>query len=70
MPGETLEPGQYSFPFSVALPDWLPASMAFACYRESGHLSISYSLTAQFVAQESFGDHTFLNRKAIHVYRP
>jgi len=29
-PNQTLPPGQYSFPFCISLPSWLPASMAVA----------------------------------------
>ena len=51
-PNETLPPGQYSFPFSIALPDWLPASMAICTPFEFATLSVGYRLVAQFIPTE------------------
>ena len=51
-PNETLPPGQYSFPFSIALPDWLPASMAICTPMEPATLSVGYRLVAQFIPTE------------------
>ena len=51
-PNQTLPPGQYSFPFCISLPSWLPASMAVAQYREWARLSVEYRLVAQFIPTE------------------
>ena len=40
-------PGQWSYPFTVKLPDWLPASMLLTSKHERAQLSINYHLRAQ-----------------------
>jgi len=40
-------PGQYSFPFSLVIPDWLPASMMLGGDWED-RMIVKYSLMAQF----------------------
>ena len=42
-----LPAGQYSFPFSLQVPEWLPASVMFDTgHSDGGQLSISYHLRA------------------------
>ena len=41
-------PGQYAYPFSVKLPQWLPASMCQTNDKNSQEFSIKYILRAQF----------------------
>ena len=41
--------GQWSFPFTLQLPDWLPASMGYASHgRGSNTILIYYNIFAQF----------------------
>ena len=42
-------PGQYSFPFSIQLPDWLPASMLLAVEKETARIGVEYALVAELV---------------------
>ena len=44
----TLPQGQYSFPFSVVLPDWLPASFEVANEHEKSRMGVRYYLKANF----------------------
>jgi len=41
-------PGQYSYPFSVTIPDWIPASMLFTGKRKT-KMHIRYRLRAEMV---------------------
>jgi hypothetical protein len=36
--------GMFTYPFSMQLPDWLPASIIFCSHIESAKLSINYSI--------------------------
>ena len=45
----SLDTGQYSFPFSIQLPDWLPASMSIGRQHERARLNVEYKLVAHFV---------------------
>lgn len=46
----TSAPGHYSFPFTFAVPEWLPASVLFAENKNNcERFEISYTLSAQFV---------------------
>ena len=42
-------PGQYSFPFQIQLPDWLPGSMILAVEKECARIGVEYALVAQLV---------------------
>ena len=48
-PDNCLAAGQYTFPFSIDLPNWIPASMMFSGSHEQAKFSIQYQLRAQFV---------------------
>lgn len=48
-PTGMLEQGQYSFPFSVYLPDWLPASFEIATDHEQARMGVSFRLSAKFI---------------------
>jgi hypothetical protein len=41
-------PGQFSFPFSIVLPDWLPSSMVLNTLHESSYMAIKYIIAAEF----------------------
>ena len=41
-------PGQMSYPFSLKIPEWLPASMMMAGHWED-RLIVKYELRAQFI---------------------
>ena len=41
--------GHHSFPFSIKLPEWLPASMCCATGYNLSYAGIEYTLVAQFV---------------------
>ena len=41
--------GQWSYPFSIKLPEWLPASMTCATGYNKSYCGIEYSLIAQFI---------------------
>ena len=60
-PGQVAQPGQYAYPFSVQIPDWLPNSMAF-CPKKNNAMSIpevyadhQFFLLAQFVPMDKDG---------------
>ena len=55
-PNGQLAQGQYSFPFSVQLPDWLPASFELATDVEEARMSVRFKLKAKF-------ENTKLNHK-------
>ena len=70
-------PGQMTFPFSIQLPDWLPASMAVGMKTKYGRLSVEYHLVAQFVPKnkQDWADKeqtisSFYCGLPIYVYRP
>ena len=42
-----MNPGQYSFPFSIKLPSWLPASMMLAVKDNKARMGVRYTLKAQ-----------------------
>jgi hypothetical protein len=54
-----LPPGQYSFPFAMQIPEWLPASMGLPGEVEEGLIQIRYSINAQFTPT---GDAGFANK--------
>ena len=70
-------PGHYSYPFSLQLPDWLPASMMMAGGSNSSELTIRYTLRAQLTP---LNEKDWANRKEkisqfqgstlIYVFRP
>ena len=41
-------PGQWSYPFSLQIPDWLPSSMMLPTGKDDALLKIEYHLRAQF----------------------
>ena len=72
-----LPPGQYSFPFSFTLPDWLPASMACGILWERARAGIEYRLVAQFLPkyQQHWCDDrrilsSFNTQTPLYVMRP
>jgi len=46
-PSEICPAGQYSFPFSIQLPDWLPSSVMHANREDDATLGIFYLLKAE-----------------------
>ena len=48
-------PGQWSYPFTLTLPDWLPASMLLGSRHERSQLGIHYSLRAQMTPSSDDG---------------
>ena len=69
--------GQMSFPFSLVIPDWLPASMMLAGDLEEGRLSVEYSLRAQFTpkhhcdwADVKHNISSFKGTRMVYIYRP
>lgn len=70
-------PGQTSYPFTLQIPEWLPASMMLGGDHESAQLSIQYSIRAQFTPQNvvDWADphkhiSSFKGTRMIYVYRP
>ena len=45
-------PGQWSYPFTLQLPDWIPASFMLGGDHEKAQLSIQYSLRGQFTPKD------------------
>ena len=71
------QPGQYTFPFALTIPDWLPASMVLAGQIEKGRLSITYSIQAQFTpanpddwSAPGSNRSSYCGSRVIFVYRP
>jgi len=69
--------GQWTFPFSFMLPEWLPASMTVGARKERAKLSLHYRLKAQFVpinAQDYANDKclrsSFYAERDIYIWRP
>ena len=69
-------PGQMSFPFSIHIPDWLPASMMLGGHWED-RMSVKYHLGAQFTPKNTcdWADDTgkissFRGSTPIYLYRP
>lgn len=69
-----LAPGEYSFPFSMQLPAWLPASFSMGADAES-KLQIRYFLKAQFVPFDeninvALGISPYRCDRLIFIHRP
>lgn len=69
--------GMFTYPFSMQLPDWLPASIIFCSHIESAKLSINYSIQAQFTPskENDFVDikkeiSLFRGSTNIYIFRP
>ena len=69
--------GQWTFPFSFMLPEWLPASMMVGASSERAKLSLHYRLVAQFVpinaqdyANDKFQRSSFYDERDIFIWRP
>ena len=70
-------PGMFTYPFSIQLPDWLPASMSLTSQIQSAKISINYYIQAQFTPTHA---HDFANRieglslfrgsTNIYIFRP
>ena len=74
---EAPAPGQWSYPFTLQLPEWIPASMMLGGDEEQAQLSIQYSLRAQFTPTDMRnmdgvvpGLSSFRGARMIYVYRP
>ena len=50
----TIEKGQYSFPFAIDLPDWLPASLGILENEQAIAMHIKYMLVAQIEGTRQF----------------
>ena len=48
-------PGQYTFPFEVMLPDWLPASMLITNVSDRMRSQVRYEVRAQWIPTENDG---------------
>ena len=46
--GYSIEPGHYAYPFTIDVPDWLPASIHQACEQYLYQYNIKYLLRAQY----------------------
>ena len=70
------EPGQYSYPFSMLIPHWLPASMYMAPTLDAAVLRVQYELRAQFtpLKMENFANDkreysSLMGTKDIFIYQ-
>ena len=71
-------PGQYSFPFSILIPDWLPASMHVVSEYERARLGVEYYLVAQlqpdgdisYWADDNQSMSSFYTSVPIYLMRP
>ena len=70
-----LLPGMYSFPFTIQLPDWLPASFSIGV--DKTRMSVEYSLVAQFIptspdyrADDRMTVSSFASQIPLFVMRP
>ena len=66
--------GQFSYPFALQVPDWLPASMMLSGEHEQARLAIKYSIRAQFTprtesgwASAKLGISTFRGTRMIYI---
>ena len=50
-----LKKGDYSFPFGIQVPDWLPASLAMNC-SDNSKLCIRYFIRTQFTPKNKEKD--------------
>ena len=66
-PGETLQEGQYSYPFQIFTPSWLPESSLFKTRKD--RFTVEYTLRAQFTPRNPalFVDHPTLPGKYWNV---
>ena len=69
--------GQFTYPFVLQIPDWVPASMKLHASHEDAKFSINYELRAQFIpvdkkdwADAKKGISLFRGATAIHINRP
>ena len=69
--------GQYTYPFALQVPDWLPASMMLGGEHEQARLAIKYSIRAQFTprtadgwASAKLGISAFRGTRMIYIQRP
>lgn len=58
LPDGVAPAGQYTFPFSVQIPPWLPASMLLSTQRECALMAITYELVAEFKPFDESGYET------------
>jgi hypothetical protein len=70
-------PGQFTFPFSIALPDWLPSSMLICPVKEATLAGIKYVLAAEFIpihpnnfANQSMMWSSYCYITKIFIFRP
>ena len=66
--------GQFTYPFALQIPDWVPASMMMAGEYEQALLSIKYSIRAQMTpkkandwADAKTGLSSFQNTRMIYI---
>ena len=60
-------PGMYTYPFSIQIPEFLPASMSLTSQIRSAKISINYFIQAQFTPTNA---HDFADRrKGISLFR-
>lgn len=61
--GQDLQPGQYSYPFQLYTPNWLPETALFTTKKD--RFMVEYTIRAQFTPRDhrNFVDHpTFPNK--------
>ena len=79
--GQTLQPGQYSYPFQVYTPGWLPESTLFKTRKD--RFAVEYTIRAQFTPKDSalYVDHptlpgkysnvsVFRGSRRLYIYQP
>ena len=79
--GQSLQPGQYSYPFQVYTPGWLPESTLFKTRKD--RFAVEYTIRAQFSPRDPalYVDHptlagkysnvsVFRGSRRVHVYQP
>ena len=79
--GQTLQPGQYSYPFQVYTPGWLPESTLFKTRKD--RFAVEYTIRAQFTPRDPslYVDHptlpgkysnvsVFRGSRRLYIYQP
>ena len=70
-------PGQYTYPFTIAIPDWLPSSVLISPAVEHTLATIKYVLAAEFLpinpnnfANQSMQWSSYCYKTKIFIYKP
>ena len=79
--GQTLQPGQYSYPFQVYTPGWLPESTLFKTRKD--RFAVEYTIRSQFTPRDPslYVDHptlpgkysnvsVFRGSRRLYIYQP